>query len=64
MPEKTIKRRLQDCDAARLSCHVPRGADLGGRASRISGADRGLFRVLPARGKVFAHEGGRARPER
>ena len=43
MPEKTIKRRLQDCDAARLSCHVPRGADLGGRASRISGADRGLF---------------------
>ena len=24
MPEKTVKRRLQDCDAARLSCHVPR----------------------------------------
>jgi hypothetical protein len=24
MPEGTIQSRLQDCDAARLSCHVPR----------------------------------------
>ena len=24
MPERTIQSRLQDCDAARLSCHVPR----------------------------------------
>ena len=47
MPEKTIKRRLQDCDAARLSCHVPRGTIVRTRRKDGGGSnERFRWRVV------------------